>query len=47
VFTALLFVRAYPVLSWLVSSPPFSHLPVVELSLSFIYAGDNGAMVGA
>jgi MHS family citrate/tricarballylate:H+ symporter-like MFS transporter len=47
IFTALLFVSAYPVLSWLVAAPSFSHLLMVELWLSFIYASYNGAMVVA
>lgn len=47
IFTTLLFVSAYPTLSWLVSSPSFSHLLMVELWLSFIYASYNGAMVVA
>lgn len=47
VFTALLFVSAYPALSWLVSQPSFFRLLSVELWLSFIYASYNGAMVVA
>ncbi|WP_199087050.1 MFS transporter [Bosea sp. ASV33] len=47
VFSVLLFVSAYPILSWLVVSPSFSHLLMVELWLSFIYASYNGAMVVA
>lgn len=47
VFTALLFVSAYPTLSWLVSQPSFFRLLSVELWLSFIYASYNGAMVVA
>nr|WP_113253994.1 MFS transporter [Bosea spartocytisi] len=46
-FTALLFVSAYPALSWLVSQPSFARLLMVELWLSFIYASYNGAMVVA
>ncbi len=46
-FTALLFVSAYPVLSWLVTQPSFFRLLTVELWLSFIYASYNGAMVVA
>ncbi|MGN6463089.1 MAG: MFS transporter [Pseudolabrys sp.] len=46
-FTALMFLTAYPVLSWLVSAPSFTRLLTVELWLSFIYASYNGAMVVA
>ncbi|MGA2893837.1 MAG: MFS transporter [Xanthobacteraceae bacterium] len=46
-FTVLMFVTAYPALSWLVSSPSFMRLLVVELWLSFIYGSYNGAMVVA
>jgi MFS transporter, MHS family, citrate/tricarballylate:H+ symporter len=46
-FTILMFVTAYPALSWLVSSPSFSRLMAVELWLSFIYGSYNGAMVVA
>ena len=44
-FTILMFVTAYPALSWLVSSPSFARLMIVELWLSFIYGSYNGAMV--
>jgi MFS transporter, MHS family, citrate/tricarballylate:H+ symporter len=47
VFTILMFVTAYPALSWLVSSPSFGRLLAVELWLSFIYGSYNGAMVVA
>ncbi|MBV9530202.1 MAG: MFS transporter, partial [Bradyrhizobium sp.] len=47
VFTTLMFVTAYPALSWLVSSPSFARLLIVELWLSFIYGSYNGAMVVA
>jgi MFS transporter, MHS family, citrate/tricarballylate:H+ symporter len=47
VFTVLMFVSAYPVLSWLVTSPSFPRLLAVELWLSFIYGSYNGAMVVA
>jgi MFS transporter, MHS family, citrate/tricarballylate:H+ symporter len=47
VFTILMLVTAYPALSWLVSSPSFTRLLIVELWLSFIYASYNGAMVVA
>lgn len=46
-FTVLMFVSAYPALSWLVSSPSFSRLLIVELWLSFLYGSYNGAMVVA
>jgi MHS family citrate/tricarballylate:H+ symporter-like MFS transporter len=47
VFTVLMFVTAYPALSWLVTSPSFARLLVVELWLSFIYGSYNGAMIVA
>ncbi|CAN7640634.1 MFS transporter [Bosea sp. LjRoot9] len=47
VFTLLMFVSAYPALSWLVSEPSFLRLLEVELWLSFIYGSYNGAMVVA
>jgi MFS family permease len=43
--TALTVLTAYPAMSWLVSSPSFTHLLLVELWLSFLYASYNGAMV--
>jgi MHS family citrate/tricarballylate:H+ symporter-like MFS transporter len=46
-FTALAIVTAYPALSWLVASPSFEKMLMVELWLSFIYASYNGAMVVA
>src|SRR5204863_2935899 len=46
-FTLLMLLTAYPALSWLVSSPSFTHLLAVELWLSFIYGSYNGAMVVA
>ncbi len=46
-FTVLMLVSAYPALSWLVSSPSFTRLLIVELWLSFIYGSYNGAMVVA
>jgi MHS family citrate/tricarballylate:H+ symporter-like MFS transporter len=46
-FTVLMFVSAYPTLSWLVSEPSFMRLLVVELWLSFLYGSYNGAMVVA
>jgi MHS family citrate/tricarballylate:H+ symporter-like MFS transporter len=46
-FTALMFLTAYPALSWLVGAPSLGRLLAVELWLSFIYASYNGAMVVA
>jgi MFS transporter, MHS family, citrate/tricarballylate:H+ symporter len=46
-FTVLMLVTAYPALSWLVSSPSFTRLLIVELWLSFIYGSYNGGMVVA
>jgi len=46
-FTALMFITAYPTLSWLVSSPSFARLLAVELWLSFVYGSYNGAMIVA
>jgi len=46
-FTVLMLVSAYPVLSWLVSAPSFGRLLAVELWLSFLYGSYNGAMVVA
>ena len=47
IFTLLMFVTAYPALSWLVAEPSFARLLAVELWLSFIYGSYNGAMVVA
>src|SRR5580692_363934 len=44
-FAALAILTAYPAMEWLVIQPSFSKLLIVELWLSFIYAGYNGAMV--
>ena len=44
-FTLLMLLTAYPVLSWLVSAPSFERLLLVELWLSFLYGSYNGAMV--
>jgi MFS family permease len=44
-FTVTAILTAYPTMIWLVSQPSFSRLLLVELWLSFIYAGYNGAMV--
>lgn len=38
-------VGGYPVLHWLVASPSFAHLLVVELWFSLLFAAYNGAMV--
>jgi metabolite-proton symporter len=43
--TGLVILTAYPALVWLVVSPSFSKLLVVELWLSFIYGSYNAAMV--
>lgn len=45
VFSGLALLTAYPAMSWLVSAPTFQHLLLVELWLSFLFAGYNGAMV--
>jgi len=41
----LALVTAYPAMAWLVSAPSFVRLLAVELWLSLLYAGYNGAMV--
>jgi MHS family citrate/tricarballylate:H+ symporter-like MFS transporter len=46
-FTVLAIVTAYPALRWLVGAPSFERMLAVELWLSFIYGGYNGAMVVA
>jgi metabolite-proton symporter len=43
--TLMALVTAYPAMSWLVSAPSFGRLLTVELWLSLLYAGYNGAMV--
>ncbi len=43
--TLLALATAYPAMSWLVAAPSFSRLLTVELWLSFVYAGYNGAMI--
>ena len=43
----LALLTAYPALAWLVAAPSFGRTMAVELWLSFIYAGYNGAMVVA
>jgi MHS family citrate/tricarballylate:H+ symporter-like MFS transporter len=44
-FSTLALLTAYPVLSWLVSSPSFERMLAAELWLSFLYGSYNGAMV--
>jgi MFS family permease len=44
-FSGMAILTAYPAMSWLVNDPSFARLLSVELWLSFIYAGYNGAMV--
>jgi MFS family permease len=44
-FAAIAILTAYPAMTWLVDQPSFAKLLLVELWLSFIYAGYNGAMV--
>ncbi len=46
-FAVLTILTAYPALSWLVSAPTFHRMLVVELWLSFLYGGYNGAMIVA
>ncbi len=46
-FAGLTVLTAYPALSWLVGAPTFQRMLVVELWLSFLYGGYNGAMVVA
>ncbi|HEV2675816.1 MAG TPA: MFS transporter [Aliidongia sp.] len=43
--TVLTLASAYPALTWLISSPSFVNLMIVELWLSFLYGAYNGAMV--
>jgi len=42
-FALLSLVTAYPALLWLVSAPSFTRLLIVELWLSFLFGGYNGA----
>ena len=44
-FAGIAVLSAYPAMAWLVNQPTFNKLLMVELWLSFIYAGYNGAMV--
>jgi MHS family citrate/tricarballylate:H+ symporter-like MFS transporter len=46
-FTLLTVLTAYPSISWLVASPSLNKMLLVELWLSFLYGGYNGAMVVA
>jgi metabolite-proton symporter len=43
--TVIALLTAYPALSWLAAAPSFGRLLGVELWLSLIYAGYNGAMI--
>jgi MFS transporter, MHS family, citrate/tricarballylate:H+ symporter len=43
--TLLMLVTAYPAMLWLVHSPSFSRLLIVELWLSFLFGSYNGSMV--
>jgi MFS family permease len=45
IFSGIGVLTAYPAMAWLVGQPSFDRLLFVELWLSFIYAGYNGAMV--
>jgi MFS family permease len=44
-FAGLAVLTGYPAMVWLVAEPSFSRLMIVELWLSLIYAGYNGAMI--
>ena len=46
-FAGLALLTAYPALAWLVAGPTFPKMLLVELWLSFLYGGYNGAMVVA
>ncbi len=46
-FAILAIITAYPSLAWLAAEPSFAKMLAVELWLSFLYAGYNGAMVAA
>jgi MHS family citrate/tricarballylate:H+ symporter-like MFS transporter len=46
-FTILTILTSYPAMSWLVASPSFERMLIVELWLSFLYGSYNGAMVVA
>jgi MFS family permease len=44
-FASAAVLTAYPVMAWLVAAPSVGRLLMVELWLSFLFAGYNGAMV--
>jgi MFS family permease len=44
-FSVAMLLTAYPALVWLSGAISFSHLLIVQLWLSFLYSGYNGAMV--
>ncbi|MGH8276090.1 MAG: MFS transporter, partial [Steroidobacteraceae bacterium] len=44
-FATLALLSAYPAMAWLVAAPDFGKLLAVELWLSFLFGGYNGAMV--
>jgi len=44
-FSVTMLLTAYPVLAWLSGDVSFTHLLIVELWLSFLYGGYNGAMI--
>jgi MFS family permease len=44
-FASAAVLSAYPVMTWLAVAPSFERLLIVELWLSFLFAGYNGAMV--
>jgi MFS family permease len=44
-FSLAMLLTAYPALVWLSGAISFSHLLIVQLWLSFLYSGYNGAMV--
>jgi MHS family citrate/tricarballylate:H+ symporter-like MFS transporter len=46
-FTALTILTSYIAVSWLVAAPSLGHMLMVELWLSLLYGGYNGAMVVA
>lgn len=46
-FTVLTILTAYPAMAWLTGAPSFQRMLIVELWLSFLYGGYNGAMVVA
>jgi len=45
VFTILMLFTAYPAMVWLVRVPSFARLLTIQLWLSFLFGGYNGAMV--